>query len=129
MVVFACPVGVFDSKRFIHRPIFPLGWRGLKKREVAEVKLLSKKRNAILLSILAMLLWGSAIPLIKCTFTELGIGQGDAGLKILVAGIRFSLAGFLTLVYFKISEKGRPIAFKKVNWKFVVILALSLIHI
>ena len=34
------------------------------------------KRNAVLLSILAMLLWGSAIPLIKCTFTELGIGQG-----------------------------------------------------
>ena len=45
------------------------------KREVSEDKLLSKKRNAILLSILAMLLWGSAIPLIKCTFTELGIGQ------------------------------------------------------
>lgn len=94
------------------------------KREVSEDKLLSKKRNAILLSILAMLLWGSAIPLIKCTFTELGIGQGDAGLKILVAGIRFLLAGFLTFIYFKISEKGRPIAFKKVNWKFVVILAL-----
>lgn len=34
------------------------------------------------------------------------------------------MAGFLTLIYFKISEKGRRIAFKKVNWKFVVILAL-----
>ena len=86
--------------------------------------MLAKKRNAVILSILAMLLWGSAIPLIKTTFVELGIGQGDTGLKILVAGIRFLFAGFLTLIYFKISEKGRRIAFKKVNWKFVVILAL-----
>lgn len=86
--------------------------------------MLAKKRNAVILSILAMLLWGSAIPLIKTTFAELGIGQGDTGLKILVAGIRFLFAGFLTLIYFKISEKGRRIAFKKVNWKFVVILAL-----
>lgn len=51
--------------------------------------MLAKKRNAVILSILAMLLWGSAIPLIKSTFAELGIGQGDTGLKILVAGIRF----------------------------------------
>lgn len=86
--------------------------------------MLAKKRNAIILSILAMLLWGSAIPLIKSTFVEMGIGNTDTGLKILVAGIRFLLAGFLTLIYFKISEKGRRIAFKKVNWKFVVILAL-----
>lgn len=82
------------------------------------------KKKAIILSILAMFLWGSAIPLIKTTFVELGIGDADTGLKILVAGIRFLFAGFLTLVYFKISEKGRPVAFKKVNWKFVVILAL-----
>lgn len=90
----------------------------------AEVDLLREKKKAIVMSILAMLLWGSAIPLIKCTFVELGIGKTDTGLKIGVAGIRFLLAGFLTMVYFKVSEKGRPIAFKKINWKFVVILAL-----
>ena len=89
----------------------------------AEVDLLREKKKAIVMSILAMLLWGSAIPLIKCTFVELGIGKTDTGLKIWVAGIRFLLAGFLTMVYFKVSEKGRRIAFKKVNWKFVVILA------
>ena len=86
--------------------------------------MLRGKKKAIVMSILAMLLWGSAIPLIKCTFVELGIGKTDTGLKILVAGIRFLLAGFLTLFYFKVSEKGRAIPLKKINWKFVVILGL-----
>lgn len=86
--------------------------------------MLRGKKKAIVMSILAMFLWGSAIPLIKCTFVEQGIGKTDTGLKILVAGIRFLLAGFLTLFYFKVSEKGRAISFKKINWKFVVILGL-----
>ena len=123
MVIFPRSGFLIRQRAFIARDSLS-GGGIVEKRVVAEDKLLSKKRNAILLSILAMFLWGSAIPLIKSTFTELGIGQGDAGLKILVAGIRFLLAGFLTLIYFKVSEKGRPIAFKKVNWKFVMILAL-----
>lgn len=71
-----------------------------------------------------MMLWGTAIPLIKSTYVELAIGQEDTGLKILLAGIRFFLAGLMTFTYFKVSNKGHRIDYKKINLKFIVILAL-----
>ena len=64
-----------------------------------------KKRKAVFLCIFAMMLWGTAIPLIKSTYVELAIGQEDTGLKILLARIRFFLAGLMTFAYFKISHK------------------------
>lgn len=86
--------------------------------------MLTKKRKAILLCIFAMMLWGTAIPLIKSTYVELAIGREDTGLKILLAGIRFFLAGLMTFTYFKIRNKGHRIDYKKINLKFIVILAL-----
>ena len=70
------------------------------------------------------MLWGTAIPLIKSTYVELAIGQEDTGLKILLAGIRFFLAGLMTFAYFKISHKEHRIDLKKINLKFIVIIAL-----
>lgn len=86
--------------------------------------MLTKKRKAILLCIFAMMLWGTAIPLIKSTYVELAIDREDTGLKILLAGIRFFLAGLMTFTYFKIRNKGHRIDYKKINLKFIVILAL-----
>ena len=86
--------------------------------------MLTKKRKAILLCIFAMMLWGTAIPLIKSTYVELAIGQEDTGLKILLAEIRFFLAGLMTFAYFKISHKEHRIDLKKINLKFIVIIAL-----
>lgn len=71
-----------------------------------------------------MMLWGTAIPLIKSTYVELAIDREDTGLKILLAGIRFFLAGLMTFTYFKIRNKGHRIDYKKINLKFIVILAL-----
>lgn len=70
------------------------------------------------------MLWGTAIPLIKSTYVELAIGQEDTGLKILLAEIRFFLAGLMTFAYFKISHKEHRIDLKKINLKFIVIIAL-----
>lgn len=70
-----------------------------------------------------MFLWGSAIPTIKTTYLELGIGASDTGQKILVAGIRFFMAGIITLIYFLIFDKNYK-DFKKLDWKFVIILGL-----
>lgn len=86
--------------------------------------MLTKKRKAVFLCIFAMMLWGTAIPLIKSTYVELAIGQEDTGLKILLAGIRFFLAGLMTFAYFKISHKEHRIDLKKINLKFIVIIAL-----
>ena len=86
--------------------------------------MLTKKRKAVFLCIFAMMLWGTAIPIIKSTYVELAVGQEDTGLKILLAGIRFFLAGLMTFAYFKISHKEHRIDLKKINLKFIVIIAL-----
>lgn len=85
--------------------------------------MLKNKKIAIIFSILAMLLWGSAIPTIKTTYLELGIASSDTGAKILVAGIRFFMAGIITLIYFLIFDRNFK-DFKKLNWKFVLVLGL-----
>lgn len=85
--------------------------------------MLKNKKFAIIFSIFAMFLWGSAIPTIKTTYLELGIGASDTGQKILVAGIRFFMAGIITLIYFLIFDKNYK-NFKKLDWKFVIILGL-----
>ncbi|MCI7238552.1 MAG: DMT family transporter [Anaerococcus sp.] len=85
--------------------------------------MLKNKKLAITFSIIAMFLWGSAIPTIKTTYLELGIGAYDTGEKIEIAGIRFFLAGLITLVYFLLFDK-KTKDFKKLNWKFVIVLGL-----
>lgn len=85
--------------------------------------MLKNKKMAIIFSIFAMFLWGSAIPTIKTTYLELGIGPSDTGLKILIAGIRFFIAGIITLIYFFIFDKNMN-DFKKMDWKFVIIFGI-----
>ncbi|MDO5047151.1 MAG: DMT family transporter [Anaerococcus sp.] len=85
--------------------------------------MLKNKKFAVIFSILAMLLWGSAIPTIKTTYLELGIGGADTGQKIALAGIRFFVAGLITLIYFLIFDRNFK-DFKKLDWKFVLILGL-----
>lgn len=85
--------------------------------------MLKNKKLAIIFSIIAMFLWGSAIPTIKTTYLELGIGTYDTGEKIEIAGIRFFLAGLITLVYFLLFDR-KTKDFKKLNWKFVIVLGL-----
>lgn len=50
------------------------------------------------LAILCCLLWGSAFPCIKLGYQLFEIPVGDAASQILFAGIRFSLAGVLTIL-------------------------------
>lgn len=50
------------------------------------------------LAILCCLLWGSAFPCIKLGYQLFEIPAGDAASQILFAGIRFSLAGVLTIL-------------------------------
>lgn len=57
------------------------------------------------MAIIAMFLWGTAIPMIKTTYEVLNIPQTDMGAKILVAGIRFTIAGFMVIGYKMIFDK------------------------
>lgn len=87
------------------------------------MNLIKEKRWAIIFSLMAMLLWGSAIPLIKLTYLHAGILPDDPGGKIFIAGIRFFMAGILTYIYFFLFNKGK-VERDKINFKFIIILAL-----
>ena len=85
--------------------------------------MLKDKRKAIIFTIIAMFLWGSATPTIKITYDELAVPVTDTGLKIFVAGIRFLMAGIITLLFAIIFNKENR---KNINldWKFVIILGI-----
>ncbi len=56
-----------------------------------------KKPFVVLLASLSAVTWAFAFPLIKLGFNAFEIADGDTGAKTLFAGIRFFLAGLLTL--------------------------------
>jgi protein of hypothetical function DUF6 transmembrane len=85
--------------------------------------MLKNKKMAIIATIIAMLLWGSAIPTIKTTYQELGVGRSDIGAQIFFAGIRFFLAGVLAFIYLKVFNKEKVIR-ENVDKKYIVILAI-----
>ena len=85
--------------------------------------MLKNKKNAVIFSLIAMFLWGSAIPLIKSTYQVLQIESSDTFAKVYIAGIRFFMAGILAFFYAEIFGKNK-ISFSKVNIKLVIILAI-----
>lgn len=66
---------------------------------------LSKPAAATVCALICCLLWGSAFPAIKTGFAQLGISAEDTASEILYAGLRFSLAGFFTIIISSIMHK------------------------
>lgn len=85
--------------------------------------MLKNKKAAIIATLLAMFLWGSAIPTIKTTYLELGIQRSDTGAQILIAGIRFFLAGLLGFVYFKLFNKNK-VSREDIDKKYIIVLSM-----
>lgn len=65
-------------------------------------KLLSNTIIVWLVAAVCCLLWGSAFPMIKVGYELLGIPSSDTGSIILFAGVRFFVAGVLTIIIFSI---------------------------
>lgn len=86
--------------------------------------MLKNKKIAIIATLIAMLLWGSAIPTIKTTYQELGIGRADTGGQILIAGIRFFLAGLLGFLYLKLFNKEKIVK-EDISYKYIFVLSLT----
>lgn len=59
--------------------------------------LFTKKLNVVILAMLCMLLWGSAFPAVKIGYDLFDIGPDQTGSKIIFAGCRFFIAGFITM--------------------------------
>lgn len=67
-------------------------------------KLLSNTIIVWLVAALCCLLWGSAFPMIKVGYFFLDIPSSDTGSIILFAGVRFLIAGLLTIAIFSVVE-------------------------
>lgn len=84
---------------------------------------LSKKYMIYVLAILCCALWGSAYPCIKIGYNLLSIPPDDTASQILFAGLRFTLAGVLTIVIFSLLSK-RLLIPRKTSWANIAKLGL-----
>lgn len=71
----------------------------------------------------AAISWGWAYPLIKIGFAEFGITQAMTGSKMLFAGIRFAMSGFILLVIALITKRNFRVS-KPADWNYMLLFAL-----
>lgn len=74
----------------------------------AKEKFLTKPVAVWLIAALCCLLWGSAFPAIKTGYKLFKISADDTASIILFAGMRFALAGVLTIIIFSVVN-GKPL--------------------
>lgn len=66
---------------------------------------LKNKFAAYGVALLCTLLWGTAFPFIKLGYSVFEIDGNDIGAKLLFAGLRFTLAGIMVLVFSSVVQK------------------------
>lgn len=71
----------------------------------------------------AAIAWGWAYPLIKLGFAEFGITQTMTGSKMLFAGLRFALAGFILLAIAVATGRNFRVS-RPIDWGYMLIFAL-----
>lgn len=86
-------------------------------------KLFKEKKYYIPIILIVMFLWGSAFPVLKLSYKEFAVNNADYFIKIYFAGIRFFIAGLFVFLYVRLFVK-EVIDFKKLDYKFLVILSL-----
>ena len=75
---------------------------------------LSYRRNMVLVALLYTFMWGCGFPLVKICMDSFSIGSADQSAKCLVAGIRFTFSGLITLICFSIfSSEKKPLSLNK----------------
>jgi drug/metabolite transporter (DMT)-like permease len=83
-------------------------------------------QNKFVMAILAVFccsLWGSAFPCIKVGYSVFSIDKADTASQILFAGIRFMLAGVLTIIIGSVAAR-KPLVPKRGTIKYVVSLSM-----
>lgn len=86
--------------------------------------LLSRTPVVISLAILCNALWGSAIPFINLGYRLFQIPAGETQTQILFAGVRFFLAGFLTILFTSMPRK-TLVRVRKENLHMVFVLGMT----
>lgn len=80
-------------------------------------------RGCILTSLICTVLWGSAFPVLKITYSELNMISTDYNGKIFLAGIRFLLAAIMIFAYVKFFQK-EYLRIKRKDFGWILILGL-----
>lgn len=75
------------------------------------------------LALTAAIAWGWAYPLIKLGFEEFCITPDMTGSKILFAGIRFALSGFIILAIARGTKRNFAVR-NKASWLYILVFAL-----
>lgn len=86
-------------------------------------KILKNKYGAALTAIFCSVLWGSAFPVLKVTYEEMLLTVDDYGARMILAAIRFLLAGLFLLVVVRLGV-GQTVRVKKRSWPAVAILGI-----
>ena len=84
---------------------------------------LSTTAGILLAAVTANLLWGSASPGIKLGYRFFDIASSDMMSQILFAGVRFTLAGLLTILFGSLMRR-RVMIPKRSSWGMVFTLAM-----
>ena len=79
--------------------------RGERRKMVQKKNTLTRTGIVALLACVCCILWGSAIPVIKTGYRLMEVDAADTASQIVFAGIRFTLAGLLVLIFASIREK------------------------
>ena len=77
----------------------------------------------ILLALFCTILWGTAYPAVKIGYELFAIDAADGFGKLLFAGLRFTLAGFMTLAVSIVLQK-KLVVPEKQHWKGIALLGL-----
>lgn len=78
---------------------------GEKRKMTQKQNTLTKTGIVALLACVCCILWGSAIPVIKTGYRLMEVDAADTASQIVFAGVRFTLAGLLVLIFASIREK------------------------
>ncbi len=95
--------------------------RGVKK--LKKEKLLQKTSVVCLIAGICSFLWGSAFPCIKIGYDLFSVPSDDTASQILFAGIRFTIAGILSVIFGSITKRKILIP-RKTDLMSVCILSL-----
>ncbi|NLC40780.1 MAG: DMT family transporter [Clostridiaceae bacterium] len=78
------------------------------------------------MALIVMFLWGSAVPVTKLSFAELGMAQDEIFTRIFFAGIRFFIASFMVLAYLLFKGRKSPelrlTGLKKKDWRLLLVI-------
>ncbi|RLL46952.1 DMT family transporter [Oceanobacillus piezotolerans] len=81
------------------------------------------KGSVIIIAVFCSILWGSAFPVLKLSYEELQMAPDDTIAKIVLAGMRFFLAGIIVLVFLLFINR-RSILVTRRQWIVLLILGL-----